>query len=78
MTYTCPAWEFEVDTHLRELQRLQNRILCTIENSPRSISVPDMQVAFQIQYVDIHINKLCRQQTRFFRSQYSADVRNIG
>jgi hypothetical protein len=25
MTYTCPSWEFVVDTHLIKLQCLQNK-----------------------------------------------------
>jgi hypothetical protein len=27
MTYACPAWEFEADTHLLKLQRLQNKLV---------------------------------------------------
>jgi hypothetical protein len=30
MTYTCPAWEFEAETHLLKLQPVQNRVLRTI------------------------------------------------
>jgi hypothetical protein len=30
MTYVFPAWEFAADTHQLKLQRLQNKILCTI------------------------------------------------
>jgi hypothetical protein len=32
MTYVCPAWDFAADTHLMKLQRLQNRVLRTIDN----------------------------------------------
>jgi hypothetical protein len=35
MTYASPAWEFAADTHLMKLQRLQNKVLCTIGNVPR-------------------------------------------
>jgi hypothetical protein len=37
MTYACPAWEFEAESQLLKLQRLQNRVFRTIENFPRSI-----------------------------------------
>jgi hypothetical protein len=30
MTYACPFWEIEADTHLLKLQRLQNKVLRTI------------------------------------------------
>jgi hypothetical protein len=51
MTYACPAWEFAADTYLLKVQRLQNKVLRTISNLPRCISVRDMHVAFQIPYV---------------------------
>jgi hypothetical protein len=31
MTYACLTWEFAAESHLLKLQRLQNRILRTIE-----------------------------------------------
>jgi hypothetical protein len=30
MTYASPAWESATETHLIKLQRLQNKVLCTI------------------------------------------------
>jgi hypothetical protein len=30
ITYTCPAWEFEAETHLLKLKQVQNRVLHTI------------------------------------------------
>jgi hypothetical protein len=48
MTYACPAWEFEAESHLLKLQRLQNKVLRTIGNFPRRTLVRDMHVAFQI------------------------------
>jgi hypothetical protein len=44
MTYACPAWEFETENHLLKLERLQNRVLRTIDNFPRHTSVSDMHV----------------------------------
>jgi hypothetical protein len=32
MTYACPAWEFEAESHLLKLQRLQNKVLRIIGN----------------------------------------------
>jgi hypothetical protein len=32
MTYACPAWEFAAECHLLKLQRLQNKVLRTIDN----------------------------------------------
>jgi hypothetical protein len=48
MTYACPAWEFAVDTYLLKLQRLQNKVLCTIGNFPRRTPTRDIHVAFKI------------------------------
>jgi hypothetical protein len=57
MTYVCSAWEFAAKSHLLKLQRLQNRVLRTIGNFPRRISVRDMHVAFQIPYIYDYITK---------------------
>jgi hypothetical protein len=51
MTYACPAWEVAAECHFLKLERLQNKVLRTIGNFPRSTSVRDMHVAFQIPYV---------------------------
>jgi hypothetical protein len=77
MTYDCPAWEFATETHLLKLQRLQNRVLRTIGNLPRSISVGDMHVAFQIPYVYNYITKLCRRQVEIIHNLKNENVRNI-
>jgi hypothetical protein len=61
MTYARPAWEFAVDTHLLKLQRLQNKVLRTIDNFPRRTPVRDLHVAFKIPYAYDFIIKLCRQ-----------------
>jgi hypothetical protein len=46
MTYACPAWEFAADTHLLKLQRLQNKVLRTIDNFPRHMPVYELHKAF--------------------------------
>jgi hypothetical protein len=62
MTYACPAWEFAADTHLFKLQRLQNKVFCTIGNSPMGTSVREMHMAFHLPYVYNYMTKLCGQQ----------------
>jgi hypothetical protein len=42
LTYACPTWEFVAECHLLKLQRLQNRVLCSIGNFPRHMSIRDM------------------------------------
>jgi hypothetical protein len=62
MTYATPAWESAADTHLMKLQRLQNKVLRTIDNYPKRTPVRDFHLAFQTPFVYNHITKLCRQQ----------------
>jgi hypothetical protein len=78
MTYACPAWEFAADTHLLKLQRLQNKVLRTIGNLPRSRPVRDLYVAFKIPYVYDIITKLCRQQAEVIQNHHNPNVLNIG
>jgi hypothetical protein len=40
MTYACPAWEFEAETHVLKFLRLQNRVIRTNGNFPRRTQVP--------------------------------------
>jgi hypothetical protein len=68
MTYACPVWEFEAESHLLELQRLENRVLRAIGNFPRCTSVRDMHEAFQIPYVYDYIIKTCRQQAEVIQN----------
>jgi hypothetical protein len=51
MTYACPTWEFAAETHLLNLQRLQNKVLRTIGK------LRDLHVAFQIPYVFDYVTK---------------------
>jgi hypothetical protein len=48
ITYACPAWEFVAECHLLKLQRLKNKVLCTIGNFPKSTLVRDMHTTFHI------------------------------
>jgi hypothetical protein len=47
MTYASPAWEFAADSHLVKMQCLQNKVLRTIANLPRSTPVRDLHLAFK-------------------------------
>jgi hypothetical protein len=76
MTYACPAWEFAAETHLLKLQRLQNKVLCTIGNLPRCTLVRDMHVAFQIPYAHDYMTKLYRRQAETILNHENEDVRN--
>jgi hypothetical protein len=46
MTYACPAWEFAAECHLLKLQRLPNKVPCTIGNFPKCTSVCNMHTSF--------------------------------
>jgi hypothetical protein len=78
MTYACPSWEFAAESHLLKLQRLQNKVLCTIGSFPRRTSVRDMHVAFQIPYVYDYITKSCRQQAEVIQNHENENVRYNG
>jgi hypothetical protein len=78
MTYACPAWEFAAETYLLKLQRLQNKVLRTTGSFPRSTSVRDMPMAFQIPYVYHYITKSCRQQAEVIQNHENENVRYIG
>jgi hypothetical protein len=78
MTYASPAWEFAADSHLVKLQRLQNKVLRTIGNLPRSTPIHDLHMAFNILYVYDYITKLCRQQVEVIQNHDNENVCNIG
>jgi hypothetical protein len=63
VNYICPALEFEGDSYLLELQRLQNKIHLTIGNLPRSTPTRDFHLAYKIPYVHDYVTKICRKQT---------------
>jgi hypothetical protein len=62
MTYANPAWEFQGDSCLSELQRLQNEVLLTTGNLPRSTPTRVLHVAFKIPYVHDYVIKLCKKR----------------
>jgi hypothetical protein len=78
MTYACPAWEFAADTHLMELQRLQNKVLRTTGKFPRNTPIRDMHISFQMPYVYNFITKLCKQQAKVIQRHENIHVTNIG
>jgi hypothetical protein len=78
MTYACPAWEFAANSHLLKLQRLQNKVLRTIENFPRRTPVRDLHMAFKLPYIYDYITKLLRQRTEVIQNHENANVCNIG
>jgi hypothetical protein len=63
MAYACPIWELAAGTYHIKLQRLQNKVLRTIEHFPRFTSVPALHTTFNFPYVYDYITDLCRQQT---------------
>jgi hypothetical protein len=78
MIYACPAWEFSAENHLLKLQRLQNKVLRTIENFPRRTPVRYLDMSFQIPFFYDYITKLCRQETEVIQNHENANVRNTG
>jgi hypothetical protein len=71
------AWEFAEDIHVMKLQRLQNKVLRTIGNYPRSTPVRDLHLAFQISFIYDYITKLCRQQAEVIQNHDNENVRTI-
>jgi hypothetical protein len=78
MTYACPAWKLAADTYFLKLQRLQNKVLHTIENFPRCTPVRDLNTTFSLPYVYDYITKLCRQQTEVIQNHENEHISNIG
>jgi hypothetical protein len=77
MTYACPAWELAADTGLLKLQRLQNKVLSTVGNSPRFTPVRDLHTAFNLPYIYNYITRLCRQK-EVIQNHENEHVRGIG
>jgi hypothetical protein len=61
-----------------KLQRLQNKVLCTIDNLPRRTPVRELHMAFNLLYVYDYVTKLCRQQAEVILNHENENVRNIG
>jgi hypothetical protein len=56
---------------LLKLQRLQTKVLLTIDYFPRRTPVRDMHVAFKIPYVYDVITKLCRKEAEVMQNHYT-------
>jgi hypothetical protein len=78
MHYTSPAWESAADTDPMKLQRLQNKVLRTIGNYPRSAPVSDLHLDFKIPLVYDYITDLCRQQAEVIQNHDNENIRTIG
>jgi hypothetical protein len=78
MTYACPNWDFAAECHLLKLQRLQNKVSCTIGSFPKRKSVRDMHTAFHMPYVYDYIMKSCRQQLEVIQNHENENVHYIG
>jgi hypothetical protein len=68
MTYAYPAWKLAADTYVLKLQRLQNKVLCTIGNFPTYTSVRDLYTGFNLLYAYDYITKLCRRQAEVIQN----------
>jgi hypothetical protein len=75
--YACPTWEFAVDSHLLELQRLQNRVLRTIGNLSRRTPTHALHLALQIPYVYDYVTGICRIQAEVTQKPDDLNIRNI-
>jgi hypothetical protein len=67
MSYASPAWEFAAETHLMNLQRLQNKFLRTIDNLPRRTPVRDLHIAFKIPYVYDYIKNYAIKKQKSYK-----------
>jgi hypothetical protein len=77
--YLClPSCEYEADTHLLKLQRLQNTVLHVTANLDRCTPVRELQVALKIPYVYDYITKLCSTQAKLILNHVNPNVRGIG
>jgi hypothetical protein len=71
LTYACHAWEFEADSYLLKLQRLQNKVL-------RTTPTRDLHMAFKISYSYYFVTKLCREQATVILNHERVNIRNTG
>jgi hypothetical protein len=78
MTYAYLTWEFAAESHLLKFQRLENKVLCTIENFPKFTPVRDLHIAFKLPYIYDYITKLYRQQAEVVANHEEANIGNIG
>jgi hypothetical protein len=69
-----PPGKFAADTHFLKLQRLKNKVLCTIGNFPRCTEVRDLHTVFNLPYVYDYITELCRQQAEIMQNHENENV----
>jgi hypothetical protein len=77
MTYACPAWEFAAEIHLLKLQRLQNKVLCTIDNFPKAHIGSRYACSFQCS-VRLRLHNVMQKTSRDLHNHESENVHNIG
>jgi len=70
--------DIAADTYILKLQRMQNRVLRTIGNSPRRAPIPDLHVAFRLPFVYDFIAKLCRRLVEVILHHENENIRIIG
>jgi hypothetical protein len=68
MTYAYPSWENAAGSHLLKSQCLQNRVLRTTGNLPRSTPTRALHRTFQIPYVYDYVTKICRKQAEVIQT----------
>jgi hypothetical protein len=73
-----PRLDIAADTYILKLQRMQNRVLRTIGNSPRLAPVPDLHMAFRLPFVYDFIVKLCRRLVVVILNHKNENIRIIG
>jgi len=70
--------QLAADSHLLELQRLQNRVLRTFSYSPRRTPTRALHRMFQIPYIYIYVKKMCRKQAEVIQTHDNVNVRKTG
>ena len=69
--------DIAADTYILKSQRMQNRVLRTIGNSPRRAPIPDLHMAFRLPYVYDFIAKLCRRLVEVILNHENENIRII-
>jgi hypothetical protein len=75
--FVCLVFELAAQTYRLKSQRLQNKVLHTIGNFPRSTPDRDSHTIFSLPYVYDYITKLCRQQAKVVQKHENIHIRSI-
>jgi hypothetical protein len=75
--YICSSWVFEAFTHLLKLQRLQNKDIITIGDSPRHTPNRELHKGFNIPYIYDYLTKVRSQQAEAIQNHGNNNVRKI-